>query len=426
MVLRMRKAGAHLSAVAEPDRRYFEPGNALSRLLHEAPYLARCSDDKTATRTRPREYAVRYPYMQINRPGFVSWLIFDLDHNNAMIWEDVGLPEPNLIVRNRTSGHSHLYYAITPVCTSDAARDKPIAYMKAVYAAYSVALRADPDFHSGPVAKTPGHPWWFTHELHSAVYDLGDLAGYVDLAVASPWAKRVPEDQISHSRHCLLFEHLRHYAYSIVNRERAHGSYDTFVRWLDAQAHQLNRYAARGFTQNLPASSLNATIRSIARWTWNHYTGSGRCRRGAMALDPDMPLPAKQSLSAQRTHQVRQQGTASRIRAACRLLSERGESLTQAAIGRLAGVTRQTVATYKAIVDEARGRPTATVAEAAPANAAAVNYGTHQIPAVRVSAVQLGLALVLPGGDVGFSRTSSVVPSGFVLSLHSLGRVDDG
>jgi hypothetical protein len=29
--------------------------------------------------------------MQVNRPGFVSWLIFDLDHTKAMIWEDAGL-----------------------------------------------------------------------------------------------------------------------------------------------------------------------------------------------------------------------------------------------------------------------------------------------------------------------------------------------
>lgn len=97
----------------QPDSRpLFQAGTALNRVLTEAPYLPRCSDDKTATRVRPREYAIRYPYMQVNRPGFVSWLIFDLDHTKAMIWEDAGLPAPNLIVRNRQSGHSHLYYAI--------------------------------------------------------------------------------------------------------------------------------------------------------------------------------------------------------------------------------------------------------------------------------------------------------------------------
>jgi hypothetical protein len=67
--------------------RFFQAGTALNRVLTEAPYLPRCSDDKTATRVRPREYAIRYPYMQVNRPGFVSWLIFDLDHTKAMILE---------------------------------------------------------------------------------------------------------------------------------------------------------------------------------------------------------------------------------------------------------------------------------------------------------------------------------------------------
>lgn len=94
-------------------------------MLLEAPYLPRCSDDKTATRIRPREYAIRYPYMQVNRPGMVSWLIFDLDHSNALIWEDAGLPAPNLIVRNRKSGHSHLYYAIPPFARQKAPAPNP-------------------------------------------------------------------------------------------------------------------------------------------------------------------------------------------------------------------------------------------------------------------------------------------------------------
>ena len=150
-----------------PTQRFFEGGTALHRVLLECSYLPRCDYDKTATRIRPREYAIRYPYMQVNRPGMVSWLIFDLDHTKAMIWEDVGLPAPNLIVRNRQSGHSHLYYAISPACTAVRARPSPIAYMKAVYAAFAVRLDADTEFHSGPVAKTPGHPGGLTHEVHS-------------------------------------------------------------------------------------------------------------------------------------------------------------------------------------------------------------------------------------------------------------------
>ena len=301
-----------------PTQRFFQGGTALNRVLLEAPYLPRCSDDKTATRIRPREYAIRYPYMQVNRPGMVSWLIFDLDHSNALIWEDAGLPAPNLIVRNRKSGHSHLYYAIPPVCTTESARSKPIAYMKAIYEAFAARLDADTDFHSGPVAKTPGHPWWLTWEIHSHIYELGELADYVELAVSSPWGKGPQLDEVSHSRHCILFEHLRYYAYSIVNREREKGSFSTFTRLLEAYAHNRNSFQKLGFSGDLPLSSLRATVKSVARWTWDRYRGDSRCHRGVMQLDKDLPLVERQRLAAARTHEVRQKATESKVRAACR------------------------------------------------------------------------------------------------------------
>ena len=79
-----------------PTQRFFQGGTALNRVLLEAPYLPRCSDDKTATRIRPREYAIRYPYMQVNRPGMVSWLIFDLErlarHVIAHDWSVAEVP----------------------------------------------------------------------------------------------------------------------------------------------------------------------------------------------------------------------------------------------------------------------------------------------------------------------------------------------
>ncbi|WP_057424628.1 replication initiation protein, partial [Pseudomonas amygdali] len=267
-----------------PPARFFEDGTALNRLLLEAPYMARCSDDKTATRVRPREYALRYPYMQVNRPGMVSWLVFDLDHANALAWDDAGLPAPNLMVRNRKSGHSQLFYAVPSVCTTENARAKPIQYMKAIYAAFAARLDADVDYHGGPVAKTPGHPWWETTEFHSHVYELGELASAVELTV-KPWATGPKLDQVSHSRHCILFEQLRYFAYSIVNRERELGSFESFMRSLDAYAYNHNSFLKQGFSENLPLSSIRATVKSVGRWTWDRYTGDRRCHRGAMQLD---------------------------------------------------------------------------------------------------------------------------------------------
>ena len=105
----------------------------MKRVMEQAPYIPRCSDDKTATKKRPTVYAVRWPYMQVNRPGMVSWLVFDCDHADVFRWEAAGLPPPNLVVTNREGRGDgfHLFYAITPVCTSEAARSRPQDYMRA-------------------------------------------------------------------------------------------------------------------------------------------------------------------------------------------------------------------------------------------------------------------------------------------------------
>lgn len=378
--------------VFSPSGRFFESGTALNRVWSEASYLPRCSDDKTATRVRPREYAIRYPYMQVNRPGFVSWMIFDLDHKHAMIWEDAGLPAPNLIVRNRSSGHSHLYYAIPPVCTTENARSRPIAYMKAIYEAFAARLDADTDFHSGPVAKTPGHPWWLTHELHSHVYELGQLADYVDLAISNPWGRSAQLDEVSHSRHCILFEHVRHYAYSIVNKERQSGSFTSFTRSLEAFAHNKNSFQRLGFADNLAASSLRATVKSVARWTWDRYRGSGGCHRGVMQLDASLPLAQRQALAAKRTHEVRHKATESKVRSAVRFLQEKGDAISQSAVARVAGISRQTVATLKHVIEEAmKPAPISVFVKPAKTKNQPVKNGVHQVTAPRISEFTLPL-----------------------------------
>ena len=353
----------------------------------EAPYLARCSDDKTATKVRPREYALKFPYMQVNRPGMVSWLIFDLDHPNAWIWEDAGLPAPNLIVRNRNTGTSHLYYAIPPVCTTERGRSKPIEYMKAVYLEMASRLRADPNYASGPVAKTPGHPWWLTTELHASVYELGKLADYVDLPQPLRIGARTARNHEPHSRHCQLFEVLRHYAYSIVNKQKETGSYELFVSHLEAYSlNVMSRVvqAAGSGEGDLPWSSVRATVRSVARWTWEHYRGAGDVNRGVMQLDEHLPIHERQRRAAARTTSIRRQATESKVRSAAQELLAKGQSLAQAAVARLAGITRQTMASYRYVLDELLKPAVVNLAEASKTSAKPVKFGVHQVAAAPV------------------------------------------
>lgn len=351
------------STLASRDRlpaRFFEPGSALRRVLLHSPYLPRCSDDKTARLVRPRQYALQQPYMQVNAPGMVSWLIFDLDHPNSWGWDDAGLPAPNLIVRDRVSGRSHLFYAIVPVCTSQAGRTAPVEYLRAVREALCARLRADPLYPGGPVARTPGHPRWDTTELHARQYSLGFLAEHVTLV---PRFKVAAEREIPRSRHCLLFEDVRQFAYRIVDEERRlGGSLESFALRLEAFAHGRNRYSALGFAADLPASSIRATVRSVSRWTWSNYTPS--VRRGVMQLDPTLPLSQRQRLAAERTHGLRRERTAAAIVAARERLLRAGQSPSQAALARECRLSRQTVAMHRDALD----RPALTPPEAGQAD----------------------------------------------------------
>lgn len=313
----------------------------------------------------------------------VSWLIFDLDHANPWIWDDKDLPTPNIIVTNRNNGHAHLFYAIVPVCTSENARSKPIQYMKAVYEAFASKLEADPSY-SGPVAKTPGHPWWKTSELHNCVFELGELADYVDLAIKPYWSKGPDIESVSHSRHCMLFEELRFYSYSIVTTERESGSYSSFEKCLKSYAFNHNNFKSRGFSMNLTASQVEATVKCVARWSWDRYTGSSRCNLGVMQLDKSLSLVERQKLAALRTHQKRVESTELKIKAAYRNLLERGVKPSYVAIAKLANLSRQTVSKYKNILQEiSQSKPTENVIDLAASTIKNENvkYATHQIPA---------------------------------------------
>ncbi|WP_181134324.1 primase C-terminal domain-containing protein, partial [Pseudomonas syringae group genomosp. 3] len=215
--------------------------------------------------------------------------------------------------------------------------------------------------------------------------------------------------QVSHSRHCILFEQLRYFAYSIVNRERELGSFESFMRSLDAYAYNHNSFLKQGFSENLPLSSIRATVKSVGRWTWDRYTGDRRCHRGAMQLDGSLSLTERQSLAARRTHELRHKATESKIRAACRQLQDQGKALVRSAIATLAGVSVRTVASYTHILTEV-AQPTtvsvlkvsrkavpmqpqqdrspatppvqAQVGQPADGRASGVQYGIHQISAV--------------------------------------------
>ena len=121
-----------------------------------------------------------------------------------------------------------------------------------------------------------------------------------------------------------------------------------------------------------------------------------------MQLDQHLPLVERQRLAAARTNDIRHKATESKVRAACRRLQQKGEPLTQTAISRLAGLTRQTVAAYRHVLNEAFKPAAIAALDRSSAKTGDVKHGVHQVTAALLGGVTGAASSSLelfPGGS---------------------------
>ena len=198
-----------------------KPQQTLERFFECAPNKPYCTDDLgSGLFIRSKESAFKHRYVQPNQPSLVHWFIFDQDHEKIEQWKEAGLPEPNFITRNQHNRRAHVAYAIEPVCVSDSARPKPIAYAAMIQAAYTKALGAD-YCYTGLITKNPYHEFWHLWDMHDRVYPLGVLADHVDLERRYWTRKRAANhDHFGLGRNCALFHRLRFWAYDHVIFDR--------------------------------------------------------------------------------------------------------------------------------------------------------------------------------------------------------------
>lgn len=336
--------------------------SALSTFLQTLPRRPYCSDDLAhGVQIRRKDFAVAKSYIQPNYPGLMSWLVFDCDHDDTFgCWDDGRLAPPNLAVMNRDNGRGHLFYLLNPVCTSSAARIRPLRYLAAIQQQYTCRLRADPGF-AGLVAKNPHSASWHVHELHAKMHSLGDLADWVDLR---PLAQGAAIATIANGlgRNCTLFDRLRTWAYGRVDLYRR-GVSIARASEMFANACQLEAVRFNDFPTALPLSEVRATAKSVARWTWQNYQGEGvkRGRDGhgltrhhgfnkasglylpiVPKMDPAEANARKQQ-AALNTASQKNQTTAARIATARATLKAMGKPAIQTAIAQASGLSLSTV-----------------------------------------------------------------------------------
>src|SRR5690606_2098833 len=236
--------------------------------LPKKPY---CTDDLShGLIIRPLRYALERRYIQPNRPGCASYLAFDIDRPDAgAAWIDSNAPKPSFIIKNPENGHAHYLYALAhPVCTTSAARLKPLQYLSAIERSISNELKADPGY-SGLIIKNPCHNHWQTIIVETQPYSLAMLADGLDLT-ALPAANAAREAS-GLGRNCTVFDELRHWAYrAVIGYWRPGGE----TAWLSAvreHAHCLNLFA-----EPMQQKEVDQIAKSVGKWVWKHFSPSAR------------------------------------------------------------------------------------------------------------------------------------------------------
>lgn len=215
--------------------------------------------------------ASRKRYIQANPPWLRSWLIFDIDRENAALaWDDAHLPEPFWTSQNPVNGHAHLCFGLdAPVLLGQHDRQKPMRYLAAVESAMREKLQSDPGY-SGLVTKNPAHPHWRTFwNRGGGLYELGDLLEWLDLPKFIN--KKDRPERVGIGRNVDTFDHIRFLAYRSVAGWKDQGGQGVFVRYLNHLHDLAIQYTHNEHPQPLDRRECHHIAKSIARWTWNKF-----------------------------------------------------------------------------------------------------------------------------------------------------------
>lgn len=195
----------------------------LQALYDDLPLKPYCSPVKGVCYVNPKKLAIKEHYIQPNHPAVMRWLWFDIDHPDALFtYYYENTPVPNLIIVNPENGHAHVGFRLrVEVGLTGESRLQPINYMRAVYYALRLALRADAGY-VGNLIKCPfARDMWQVYISGTKDYDLKELADMLDLEVLP---KTSDNDDIF-GRNKALFDHTRHIAYPMAQEH----SYKTLL-----------------------------------------------------------------------------------------------------------------------------------------------------------------------------------------------------
>jgi hypothetical protein len=313
---------------------------ALSRLPRR-PFAAN-DYEQGVYRRSPRD-ALASRHLQLNVPGSIGVLLFDVDHEcAAFVWEQVGLPEPSWIAINPKNGHAHYAYVLNrPVLRIDERHQRSVQHALAVQAVIRQRLGADSAYNA-LLTKNPLSPGWRVLG-GGATYDLSDLMEWIPdaeyRAVRGALFSRPAEREDSHpaygiSRKVTLFQDARHFAYEhwqvVVTESRANGTSRTLLEFAN------KRNVGVAGKPPIAPSMVERIAASITRWLVKRFDPEAAARA----------LSLRQQVRGRRSAAARRRRREDSIAFVLAEIGREGTRATKAEVARRVGCSRESVSRY--------------------------------------------------------------------------------
>ena len=235
--------------------------------LPKKPY---CSNElRYGSFIRAKANAIQYRHIQVNHPEWINFITFDVDRAGAVFaLEDAGLPRANWTCKTPANAHAHLGFMLAlTVCSSSFEHQKPLRYLSAIISAIEEKIEADKNY-AHHLTKNPLHPAWQTHIWTDHKYTLEELAANLDLK-GHPRKRGIEATGIG--RNCELFESAAKWSYREIRQYWSPNYYD---RWFEAVLMRCESENSQ-FLSPLSHSEVKAIAKSIAKWTYKHFTPEG-------------------------------------------------------------------------------------------------------------------------------------------------------
>lgn len=295
-------------------------------------------------RILPKLAAINFNHIQSDHPDWQNYFVVDVDTNWLDVLENTQI-RPNLLVSNKENARAHLFFRIEPLCKTKYGRIKPIKYAAAIEKSLSFHLNGDPCFNNQTAKNPLKVNNYKVLSFRNTAYSFSELHDYIDLS-----KRAITAESNGLSRNCDMFDIVRYKAYQTAKTYQESGKPDLFF-------NSLLRYAEthNNFKNQLSLNEIRSIVRSVAKWTFKNYDGSGKVvNRGRDKLAFLDHLSDKQTYSAIKTNKQRKEATESKIKRSLYDLKLQGKKLTLKAISEHSGLHRNTLAKYKNIIEKAK------------------------------------------------------------------------